>query len=1017
MFKYLIVLIFFLLCGCKIYSQQYNFTSYSIEDGLAQSQANAMYQDSRGYIWIGTDGGLSRFDGINFRNYTNGDGLSSNQIISIYEDRKGNMWFGTKDGYLNMYDGVRFYHYNEKKGLKSPTILAITEDLSGNIIIGAERAGLYRLKDKHFKRVALMEGDSGQLSITSIYVTSSGILWAGTMANGVYMYSNPYFKNFSAKDGLSGNSISSICEDNKGNICIGTSQGLSKYNGDIFINFTEKDGLAGNEVSAIVTDNSGNIWLGTESKGISRYDGKFFYTFNKQNGLCHDFINSMLCDRNGNLWVGTYGGGICKFKGERFIHLTEKDGLAGNLVMSICEDRNKNLWFGTYGYGISKYACSEPGVAVSQRRIEPVEMLKCRTNGKKFTTFNKNDGLCSDVIYCILEDNEGNMWFGSKGYGASKFDGKKFINYNIYNGLPSNLIYDIIQDRYGNILFATLEGGISIYDGKNFTNIGTNQGLTSNYIYTLFEDKDGNIWLGTEDAGIAMIFAECSSNTMIKNKKINENHIINITKYGLTNKKVLSILQDVHDNIWIGTLGGGITRFDGVDLKNFSIRDGLNSNSVYQMLIDSEGFLWVGTERGLNKIDIRQNSDKIKVKTFAKTEGFIGIETNFNAAIEDSKGYLWFGNLIGATRYNHKADTLNKYEPLTSVTDIRLLYKKTDWSEITDSLTSWGDIPEYFELSYSQNHLTFEFIGIDHEAPEKVKYQWFLEGFDKGWSPVLEKREVTYANIPPGKYTFTIKAYNSDNIAGKEHVSIKFVILPPFWNTWWFYSIIALFAIIIIVAFIKLKLKRISKERDNLAKKIEERTKELVSEKRIVDEQSRMLQKQKENLEKINQELEKLSIVARKTDNSVAIADPKGNIEWVNEGFTRLYGYTLEETISKFGSNIIDISTNPDIIKSIKKCVEEKTSVEYVSVINHKSGMEIWAQTTLTSISDSNGVVTKILVIEIDVTKIKKAEEEVKFLLEVAITRKNETERQKKEIEAKSKELEVVNKELEKLSI
>ncbi|PLX05671.1 MAG: hypothetical protein C0594_06870 [Marinilabiliales bacterium] len=612
--------------------------------------------------------------------------------------------------------------------------------------------------------------------------------------------------------------------------------------------------MCGDKIRAITIDQNGNLWFGTHSNGVCRYDGKEFSNYNESNGLCYDFVMSMVCDAGNNMWFGTDGGGICKFDGARFRHLTEKDGMAGNLVMAVWEDAKNNLWFGTYGNGVSKY------------------------DGQTFTNYKAKDGLCSDLIYDIIDDKNGNLWFVSKGNGISMFDGKKFTNYNTSNGLPSDLVYSVVEDNLGNIWFATLGGGISIYNGKKFTNIGKEQGLSSDYVYSLFEDDDGNMWLGTDDEGVSMIFAECNSNKIIEDGFIDETHIINLTKFGITNKMVLNIVEDKFGNIWIGTFGGGITRFDGVDLKTFSAKDGLNSNNIYLSLIDSAGYLWLGTEKGLNRLDIRENPTTPEIKIYSKPEGFIGIETNFNSCIEDHNKNLWFGNIYGATMYNPREDLPNKNEPILNITDVKLFFKKTDWSEYSDTLSRWGGIPYHLELPYDQNHLTFEFVGIDTRSPKKVTYQWKLEGFDKDWSPRSNKTEVTYQYIPPGKYTFKVKAFNSDGVGNEQPVTFSFRIPPPFWQTWWFYTILVLIGLLLVVIFVRLRLRALEKEKKILEHKVEQRTKELRKEKAIVEQQTEELRAQTDQLAMINKELEKLVIVARETDNSVMIADKNGDM-------------------------------------------------------------------------------------------------------------------------------------------
>ncbi|MBU0765814.1 MAG: PAS domain S-box protein, partial [Bacteroidetes bacterium] len=382
--------------------------------------------------------------------------------------------------------------------------------------------------------------------------------------------------------------------------------------------------------------------------------------------------------------------------------------------------------------------------------------------------------------------------------------------------------------------------------------------------------------------------------------------------------------------------------------------------------------------KGLNRIDIGENSENPGIKIFSKPEGFIGIETNFNAALEDSRGNLWFGNLSGATMYNPQKDLPNETEPLTQITGIRLFFEETDWSQYADSLTLWAGLPIAPELPYDKNHLTFEFVGIDQKAPKKVEYQYLLEGFDKNWSPRSNKQEVTYQYIPPGKYTFKVRAFNSDGVGNKKPVSFRFTIPPPFWQTWWFYTLIACTLILAVFVFIRLRLRALEREKKILEEKVTLRTIELQREKAIVEQKTEELRAQTDQLAIINKELEKLSIVARETDNSVMIADKDGNLEWVNPGFTKLFGYEFPEFKQMFGDNMRTASSYPDIGSLLDKCSKTKESVVYASLSKNKTGRNIWVQTTLTPIMNDEGQITQYVAIDADITKLKEAEEEIK---------------------------------------
>lgn len=946
-----------IIFASNIFSQQYNFTNYNIENGLAQSQVYTMFEDRRGNIWVGTDGGgISVFDGLTFKNYTKDDGLPSNQLRSIFEDSKGTIWIGTKDNYLCSFNGVKFKQYDKEKGLTNATILAIAEDKTGNLWIGTQ-GGLFVYRNDRFQKVNLQR-DSSNVVIQSFLVDRYGKLWIGTMLDGVFINDNFKIKHLTTRNGLSSNTIYSMTEDIRGNIWFATRNGVDEYDGYKFYNYNTDKGLTSNNVSDVLSDKSGNIWISYNGSGVSRFNGKEFFHFNEKNGLSYNYIKGIIQDRSGNLWFSTDGAGISKFEGERFIHFTEKDGLSASVIMSVFQDKDLNYWIGTYGSGVCKY----------------------NVNTKEFTYFTEEkDKLCGNLIYSITQDSKGNMWFGSKGGGLSIYDGKTFKNYNSKNGLSHDNIYSIIEDKHRNIIVGSNGGGLMIYDGKSFTNITKSEGLPSDLIYKVIEDSKGNIWAGTEDAGAIMIFSDFGSPGLISNKKIQFSDYMNITrKYGLPHDQVFSISDDRKGNIWLGTFGGGLCKFDGKEIKTYSVKSGLNSNNIYFVFADEEGYIWSGTEKGLNRMHFQEGSNKLVIKHYGKSEGFNGIETDLNAVIQDNSGFIWFGTIKGVTVYHPNFDHPNMNEPLIRVSNVKLSFEEIDWSQFTDSLTKWANLPLYVNLPYNKNHLTFSFSGVDLKSPEKVKYQWILENFDKKWAPASHTNEVIYSYIPPGHYTFKVKACNNDGVCNEIPASISFTITPPFWSTWWFYTISTIITILLIVYFIRWRLNALKREKELLELKVQERTSELLKEKQVVEQQAEEIRAQSEHLMSVNKELDKLSIVARETDNSVMISDKDGNLEWVNEGFTKLFGYSFDEYKILFGDNIIKTSTNPNIQDIMNECITKKESVVYNSPCKTKKGRSIWVQTTLTPILSETGDIKKFIAIDSDISSIKLAEEEIR---------------------------------------
>ncbi len=459
--------------------------------------------------------------------------------------------------------------------------------------------------------------------------------------------------------GLKNNNVRGMLQDKTGNLWFGTyGWGVSRYDGKSFTNFTEKEGLSNNFVWSILEDKTGNLWFGTKG-GVCRYDGKTFTNFTEKEGLSNNVVNAILEDKTGNLWFGTDGGGVCRYNGKTFTNFTEKQGLSNNVVWSILEDKTGNLWFGT-------------------------DSGACRYDGKSFTNFTEKEGLSNNVVASILEDKTGNLWFSTYGGGVCRYDGESFANFTQKEGLSNNFVSAIVEDKIGNLWFGTYGGGICRYDGnrveaiergekiplsdqqdlkredgklvKSFTNFTDNEGLGNNLVQSILEDKTGNLWFGTAGSGVSRYDGKSFTN-------ITENE-------GLGNNLVVSMLEDKTGNLWFGTYGGGVCRYDGKSFTNFTDKEGLTNNFVLSILQDKTGNLWFGTNGG--------GVCRYDGKSFTNFTDKEGLTDNFVSSIlEDKTGNLWFGTYGGGVcRYDGKS--------FTKFTEKEGLSNNTVWSILED---------------------------------------------------------------------------------------------------------------------------------------------------------------------------------------------------------------------------------------------------------------------------------------------------------------------------------------------
>ncbi|PCH70011.1 MAG: hypothetical protein COC01_00170 [Bacteroidetes bacterium] len=900
--QYYITLCLFLvllLAERECYAESYNFTTYTIEDGLPQSQVLTICQDRDGYLWFGTyGGGACKYDGVKFTTYTAKDSLLNDVITTIFEDSKGNIWFGTHRG-LSKYDGKRFTHYTEKEGFNAKNILCIFEDNQANIWIGTARSGAKKFDGKTFTTYARKDGLSSNFIFTGV-TDKQGRVWLGTYGGGVCMFDGMGFTNYTVRHGLADNRVYSMCVDKESNVWFGTSAGISKFDGNNFTSYSTKDGIPHPIVRAMCVDRKGNVWFGSNG-GVSKYDGKNFITFTENEGLCQNKVRSIIEDREGNLWIGT-NGGVSKFSDMTFTMITTEDGLCDNEVLSIIEDSKGNYWFGT-AFGVSKFSSDN----------------MFNLNKNNFTNYYVEDGLSTNIIWTLLEDKNEDIWFGTNRGGINilkNTQSKKaeFSNYTKEkNGLPNNIIYSLLEDKHNNIWVAT-NRGISVYDGTKFKNLSTKDGLIGNITSCLHETKDGKILIGT-GSGMSIYDASTQSD-------LNNIEFINIdNNHGLEYPNIYTIKEDWDGNIWIGTFGGGVFMLkyedlngicDGsikpdstnkIDFVNFNEKDGLSANSVVLMEFDNHGFLWLGTIKGINKLDIYNylKTGEKKFRFYGKDKGFRGIECNINSICKDSKGNLWFGTIKGVYLYNPDEDKENTVAPLTHINGIRLFYEKENLVPYGDPSSENLNLPNELKLPHSQNHVTFDFIGISLTIPEKVTYRYQLIGFDKGWSPITTENYVTYSNLSAGEYTFKVKACNNDGFWNEEASIYSFSITPPFWKTWWFLNSMILIILGSIYSIHKLRIRSIEIDRKRLEKTVENRTYELTIEKEKTEQVNTELVEQKRQLEETNNIIEEKNrhitdsiLYARHIQEAIF---PRA--EYVNEYLPNSFGlYKPKEIVS-----------------------------------------------------------------------------------------------------------------------
>jgi ligand-binding sensor domain-containing protein len=874
--------------------------NYNTEQGLALSSISCAYMDNTGNLWFGTaGGGISRYDGKSFTNYTTANGLAGNLIKSITQDKMGNMWFGTNGNGVSKYDGNCFTTYTTVDGLAHNIVKNILADRNGNLWFATE-GGISKL---HIDKVGEIETsrftnftkEQGLLSNTILCIAEdkSGDIWFGT-SQGVSKYissknhklQDSLFINYTVEEGLINNSISCMTIDHDGNLWVGSSGGICIHKPSEskkpFVQFPISKELSNRAISiyAITEDDGRNLWIATgigvyrySNKEKNRSDVKDVTLFTAAEGLSSDVIISITKDKSGNLWFGNNGGGVNKYTNSSFTSFNTNRGLVSNKVWSIKEDESGNNWFGT-NQGISKY------------------------DGKAFTNFSAK--WISANVRSVLKDKNGSLWFGNS-YGITKYDGKSFINYGTAQGFMNSSVLSSLEDRNGNLWFGTYGSGVSKFDGKSFTNYTTAQGLANNTIKCIAEDKDGNIWLGTNGNGVSMYDGKSFTNYT--------------TAQGLANNSILSMLVDKKGNLWIGTFGGGISKYNPSALQtnthtyftNYTTADGLANDVIYAIVEDkANSILWFGTNFGLSGLIQDSVGDEQHLPAFENYGNYNGSpirDVNTGAMFIDSKGIMWIGTGEGLERFDYKAIRKKSSEPPNVlIQSIRIQEEKVCWHNLKthaqknsagnyynnkqdslallneevsnfghalsdlqrnamydfyhdikfDSITRFYALPTNLELPFNHNNVTFDFAAIEPGTPQLVRYQYFLDGYDKDWNAVTSSSTAVFGNIQEGSYTFKLKAQSPDGI-WCEPISFSFKVLPPWYRTWWMYLSYTLAILSAIVLFFRWRTASLRNEKVLLEKTVQERTAEVVEQKELIEKKNELVEeKQKEILDSIN---------------------------------------------------------------------------------------------------------------------------------------------------------------------
>ena len=911
------------------FNRSIRFEHISLEQGLSQSVINIIFQDSKGFLWIGTEDGLNRYDGYSFKVYKpeeeNETSLSNRWITSIVEDNDGYIWIGTRQGGLNRFDPrsglfTAFKHDpTNKNSLSNNRINSLFVGENNTLWVGTD-SDLDRFDSQSETFVHYLGDEDGlENPITALFQDTAGFLWIGVRANGLYQLNEETnsikaFTNNNFTNSLSNNNITSITEDLDGNLWVATQNGLNRFkpNTQTFARYLHDpenpESIISNTLSYLYLDHNGVLWIATDD-GLDIFNAQLdqfiHYRHEPANpgSVSNNLILSIFEDRGNVMWIGTNGGGLNKYnrRQDEFAYyrgdLSNPNSLSGNLISAIFVEPNSTVWIGTLDSGLNRFSPSTG--EFKQYHHDPFDQTS----------------LSSDQIYSILVDRHGTLWVGTSN-ALNLFDpatgkSERFESLDDSNGISGVPVYTIYEDRKGNIWLGTSEG-LDLFNPitKTFTNYKNDpqdpDSLSDSQVVAIKEDLQGDLWVGTMDGGL---------NRLLYNEK---NFIRYQNRRGdpksLSNDAILSIYESKNGTLWVGTAGGGLNRYD---LKTdsftaFTEKDGLPNNVINGILEDRENNLWVSTNYGLSRFNTFTN----EFRNYTVSDGLQSNEFNSNAYAITTRGEMYFGGINGINFFDPLAISTDAYVPPIVLTSLTQNGEPMKTEVRVEAL-------EEFTLQWPNNSFEFEFAALSYSQPNKNQYAYKLENFDDDWNNISTKHNSRYTNLPGGTYILKLRGSNSDGVWNEAGRSIKITVIPPLWETWWVRSLTVLMLGTVVAAGYRWRIKSVESRNRQLENLVQRRTSDLEKRTRDIEALYEADERIIRNvtLNQVFQTLVDVSVSVLKADRSVVFVwneEKKKIIPRVSQGFQpeTLYAFNFDDGEGMVGQAMI--TGEPVIISDLK---------------------------------------------------------------------------------------------------
>ena len=757
---------------------------WQVENGLPQDAVQTITQTTDGYLWLGTEEGLVRFDGARFTvfNRKNTPALQESYVRVLFPDPDGALWIGGRVAGVTRFLNGHFRNFGVQDGLREGGVTAIARDSRGTLWVGTN-AGLSQFRGERFAEY----GSSSHpftASVTALLVDHKGEVWVGTEESGLLRIVNGSDRWYTVEQGLSSNRILALFDDGAGSVWVGTDGGgLDQIRDDKIAVFGKAQGLENSSVVSIGEGAGAQLWAGTNGGGLARLENGKFTAYTMQQGLSNDVVLCLFKDREDNLWIGTDGGGLNRLKRREFLTYTVNDGLSHNRATSIYQSRDGSVWIGTAGGGLNRF------------------------QDGKFKNYTTQDGLSSNLVRSLLEDEQGNLWIGTDGAGLNVLRNGRFSTYSHKDGLSNDVVLSLAQGANGDLWIGTADGLCRM--GRGSSHPARLPGEFEHaVIMALLRSRDGSLWISAIGHGLVRL----------------DGGEFRSFAAGLAEEFVTSLYEDSGGNIWAGTNGGGLCRVQAGRIAIATAKQGLFDDTIFQILEDNQGNLWMSSNRGVFRVSKKQLNDLADGKTqsvdsfaYGKADGMKSAECTSNnqpAGWKTRDGRLWFPTIKGVAIVDPRHMASNTKPPPVVVEEL---------------IADGKSIPLGSEIALRPGTAQVElhFSGLSFTAAERVRYKYMLEGFDSGWIDSGRRRIAYFTNLSPGHYRFRVIACNNNGVWNEIGTGVGFSIQPHFYQTPYFYIGCGLLVALASALLYRNRVAGIKANQRKLAVLVEARTKEL----------------------------------------------------------------------------------------------------------------------------------------------------------------------------------------------